>query len=363
MSESLRPATLGEILDRAVHLYRARFLVFLGIAALPAGVVLLFTGAVILLFAWAGSAGSQQAANQALVGVVAIVCMTAFLFVVLPLLVGISALGAAAMTQAANSVRAGEKITIRRAIQLAWQRSWSYLWLSFLQATFLWIGPVFVAGVLIAVVAGVAAAGKDGQGAAAGALVGVLFFLTFAALAGYFLWMLLRLSLAFPVCVVERISAWAAIKRSISLSKGTRGRIFVLYLLGAVLNWIVSIALFILAAICTALIPGARSPQHSQTVGIVVLVAMYGGGFIAQTIAKPLYGIALVLFYYDQRVRQEGYDIEWLMQRAGLVVPPPPVAEAQPPTAPWLPAVADAPPTKEAASATEALTEATGESQ
>ena len=29
-----------------------------------------------------------------------------------------------------------------------------------------------------------------------------------------------------------------------------------------------------------------------------------------------------MFFYYDQRIRLEGFDIEWMMQRAGLVVPP-----------------------------------------
>jgi hypothetical protein len=32
-----------------------------------------------------------------------------------------------------------------------------------------------------------------------------------------------------------------------------------------------------------------------------------------------------VLFYYDQRIRKEGFDIEWMMQRAGMTdaaIPP-----------------------------------------
>ncbi len=28
--------------------------------------------------------------------------------------------------------------------------------------------------------------------------------------------------------------------------------------------------------------------------------------------------IALTLIYYDQRIRREGYDIEWMMRAAGL---------------------------------------------
>jgi hypothetical protein len=50
--------------------------------------------------------------------------------------------------------------------------------------------------------------------------------------------------------------------------------------------------------------------------------------------AQPVYGIALMLFYYEQRIRQEGFDIELLMRRAGLMPPqpPPPPAETWPPT-------------------------------
>jgi hypothetical protein len=32
----------------------------------------------------------------------------------------------------------------------------------------------------------------------------------------------------------------------------------------------------------------------------------------------PIYPIALTLFYYDQRVRKEGYDIERMMETAGM---------------------------------------------
>ncbi len=36
MTATLRPMSLGEILDRTFQIYRSRFLVFVGIAALPA---------------------------------------------------------------------------------------------------------------------------------------------------------------------------------------------------------------------------------------------------------------------------------------------------------------------------------------
>jgi hypothetical protein len=36
-----------------------------------------------------------------------------------------------------------------------------------------------------------------------------------------------------------------------------------------------------------------------------------------------MYATGLTLFYYDQRIRKEGYDIEWMMEAAGLSWPPP----------------------------------------
>jgi hypothetical protein len=41
-------------------------------------------------------------------------------------------------------------------------------------------------------------------------------------------------------------------------------------------------------------------------------------GFFTNTFIGPIYATGLTLFYYDQRVRKEGYDIEWMMQAAGL---------------------------------------------
>jgi uncharacterized membrane protein len=158
-------------------------------------------------------------------------------------------------------------------------------------------------------------------GAEASVLVALLAFLVLAALAGYGIWMLLRLSLAFPACVVEQITAWAALKRSSVLSKGTRGRVFLLYLLGAALGWLLSLGVIFVLAILLYLIPGMNSQQHAQTAGIILLFIVYGSGFAVQTLVRPVYGIALALFYYDQRIRKEGYDIERMMDAAGLNAP------------------------------------------
>jgi hypothetical protein len=56
---------------------------------------------------------------------------------------------------------------------------------------------------------------------------------------------------------------------------------------------------------------------------VVTEIVRVGLDFISKVLLAPIYMIAAVLFYYDQRIRKEGFDIEWMMQRAGLTPPQP----------------------------------------
>jgi hypothetical protein len=61
--------------------------------------------------------------------------------------------------------------------------------------------------------------------------------------------------------------------------------------------------------------------KHNGQVGPVAQAISQIISFITNTFIGPIYATGLTLFYYDQRVRKEGYDIEWMMQAAGLTVP------------------------------------------
>jgi hypothetical protein len=136
------------------------------------------------------------------------------------------------------------------------------------------------------------------------------------ALFVYFFWMLLSLSLAFPACVIEELRATRALKRGFTLGQGTKGRIFLMYFLVAALNWILSLGITVPLTIVMAFIPAASDPASHA--GFIMLSVVYGAAFAIQAATRPIIGIALTLFYYDQRIRKEGFDIEWMMQRAGL---------------------------------------------
>jgi hypothetical protein len=208
-------------------------------------------------------------------------------------------------------------------------RKWSYTGLFLLEILLVWVAPFLVWVLAFAGGTAMAALGGGG-GLGTGMLLGAGAVVLVIGLVAYGLWMLLRLALAFPACVVERIGVTDALRRGPSLGRGTKGRIFLLYLLGWILNYLLSLTVMVPLTIVMALIPALQGARHAQAVAALTVVAGYGMGIAAQALTKPVYTIAFVLFYFDQRIRNEGFDIEWMMMRAGLVVPAPPQPEPQP---------------------------------
>jgi hypothetical protein len=325
MTSPLRPSTLGEILDRTAGVYRAHFLAFLGMAAPPAAVLLGCMGAIVLL---STTFSASQPKMAALLGL----GMLGVLLVGVPLYAGAGALSSAAMSHAASSLVFEEPITIRGSWQAAWRHGWRYIGVYLLEGLLVTVAPIFVWVVLVAALAGMAAVTRQ-TGPAASPLPTAVLLLAGLVLAAYAGWMLLRLCMAFPVAVVEGARPWASLKRAATLSDGTRGRILVLYLLGTAIGWIVSV-IFMAPLFVLPLIPGMNSPQQSQTVGTIAVIVFYGISFAVQALTKPIYGIAVVLFYYDQRVRKEGFDVELLMRQAGMESAQPEPAEVSPWTLP-----------------------------
>ncbi len=333
MNEAPRPLNLGEILDRTISLYRSRFLVFLGISAIPTGVILVVASGAFLFLAWLGSR-FKIPNSQVEVGLTAGIFVAAVVALALPVFVGATALASAAMTQAVNRAYFDEKITIRAAYKAIWKRGWRYVGLYLLQAVIVWGVPIAVWTGSVMLSAAIAVLAR-GAGLYALPFTGLFIVLVAIGLMAYTVWMLLRLSLAFPAGVIEQIGAWTALKRSSALSKGTRWRVLALYMLTVALTWILSVGLAMIVTVAMMVIPGTRNAQQEQTMGMIVLFVYYASGFVVQALTKPVYGIALVLFYYDQRIRKEGFDIEWLMQRAGLMPPAPAPREGLVPE-PWM---------------------------
>ena len=317
MNEILRPSTLEEILDRTFQLYRNNFWLFLGIAALPLVLALVLAVPIVAIFAIPGIAGRIDD-PAATIRVIAFM----FAFVIfLPLYLGLYAFSIAGITQATIAIQRGEKLTIRAALKMVRPRFWTYLWYLLLQGIMAAIVPMCISGVLLGAL--IYLASHSGGGIASGLAFGLLMFLAETALFGVIVWLILSYAMGMAVCVVEKKTAWQSLMRSWSLSKGTRGRIFVLFLLLLVLSFVVLMISYLLALIVILAATFLGTGKALAVIGLIVAAIVYIVGIIGTQIAiVPVPWIALVLFYYDQRIRKEGYDIEWMMQQAGLAQSP-----------------------------------------
>lgn len=314
MSEQLRPSTLGEILDRTVQIYRRNFWLFAGVSALPVGVM-------IAIGAAGGALGGVLAVamrNASPADVVLGTSVIVVVLVALPFYFAAYVFSTAGLTKAAVSTHQGERMTIRGALASVRPHFWRYLWFLIVQALIVAVIPVAIATGLIGVPMILATAG--GGGAAAAALTAFAMFLVIPAAFVAIIWLWLGYSMGMAVCVVEQKTAWESLKRAWTLSQGTRGRIFVLFLLVVVLAMVVATIAYIPVMIVVGATIASGSNPQTATAGLVVAELLnVVVNFSLQTVLTPVSWIALVLFYYDQRVRKEGFDIEWMMMQAGLV--------------------------------------------
>ena len=316
METGLRPMTLGEILDRTAQLYRTNFLLFAGIFAVYSGVSLalnLFTLGLLELLKRLHMAGAL---------VWTTLSSTLVELLILFLLFGAAV---AAICRAVAWVHLGERATIRGAYQSILPRTGRYIWLMTITALAVWTPiALLYCGYVGTLVFYTKSAGNHvaGHPAAANPLavsvfatVTVVFILLLIPAGIYTIWMAVRYALALPACVVENLKAVKALGRGVDLSKGARWRILVLGLLiGAIkvgLTLITQSFIFISAV------------KHHGQVGAGLTAVSSVISFFTNTFLGPIYATGVTLFYYDQRVRKEGYDIEWMMQAAGLTLPPP----------------------------------------
>ena len=306
----LRPLSTGEVLDRTFQLYRTRFALFAGLAVLPAAVSVV-TQAVRLWYSVRQSVQVHTGSNLVKVQVVTVVLTLASMIISL-LLYGITQ---AATTWAVSSVYLGEPATIKTAYQTALKHWFRYTLIVLRQ---IWAG-FWLPLVLVGTALGLQAA-RQGS-ASTTATAGLLYVLAFFSLA-YSLWAYIRVSLAVPAAVVEKLGVNSSTKRSKQLLADRKVRLllllvflFALYLvLGAIQTPLTVFAL------------RARGAQAFITHAINLAI-----GFITGTLIGPIGAIAICLFYIDERVRREGFDIEWMMTK---IAPAPAAAPAIEPSEP-----------------------------
>ena len=332
MNEPLRPMNLGEILDRAIQIYRAKFLVFTGLAALPASVMLVVHLAVGRWFPTSTSHQASQRGRELLWSSgqsLLLYHVSAFLgLLIMPALVHV----------ASDAVLEG-KTSIRAALQFVTSRWKRFLWIAVLKLGAQLVIPEmlsFVFLLLVAIIGYILGAFNGQEQVLLGLfLLGVPIFGSLA----FFLWSGSWLSLAIPAAALEGIGGLRALRRSWDLTKGSRFRILVAWFALSGLAVALSVGIQLLFRwLVIGLYPGQHLKINELPAYILAVHVLH---FIVSTVIGPIYPIALTLFYYDQRIRQEGYDIERMMETAGMHAPSPPLI-AEEPAAPESPQEAGA---------------------
>jgi hypothetical protein len=156
--------------------------------------------------------------------------------------------------------------------------------------------------------AGLAAVGASSLGAPAAAilagLIGVVVIFGSMALAAF---LALRYAVSVPALVLERVSAREAIRRSVALTRGSRGRIFLVGLCAVVIAY-AGLALFQGPVLVAAVVSG---PDTAGAFWFSLAGAV--SGTIGSTFTGPIMIIGLALLYYDVRIRKEGLDLQLMM--------------------------------------------------
>ncbi|MBB5057144.1 hypothetical protein HDF16_001829 [Granulicella aggregans] len=309
----LRPLTTGELLDRTFFLYRSNFWLFVGLASIAAGIHVVMELFKLLFQYFFGvvALGSVTgpAANAGSIGRSA--AFVALSLVASVLYFAVYGVTQAATTSAVSAIYLGDATSMKiafRAVSARWARFFGIslwqLWSAGWIFTLLIIPPLVIFGLGMRSKMGIA---------------GLMFFLASLSLI-YGTIAYIRNSFGVPAAVMENLKARVAMRRSKVLTAGSKGRIFLLFVFIMVLYFVV---LAIQSPLLVLLVQtkGPLQLLLGQALGLVI-------GFFASAAIGPVGAIGLCLFYIDQRIRKEGFDIEFLLERSG---PPPVVAEFTPP--------------------------------
>jgi hypothetical protein len=274
----LRPLAVGEVLDAGFRLLRMRFgtlvlctLVIATPLLIVSALVVASTNPVAYDFS---TSATTDGSGSALVG--------QLVDSLLRLIIGALVIGAC--FKVVGSAYLGEPTTTGESLRFAFSR----------------LAPLIGAYILLVIVVGFA----------------------FVALIIPGIYVGVRLSQTFAAVIFERAGPGAALGRSWSLVGGNWWRTFGIAILTVLLTTIVGFALGALAGV---LIVGI-----DETNNILAAVVLTIVDILSTAVTYPLAAAIFAVYYFDLRVRKEGFDLELLAR--GIDAPPPerPAPPAEP---------------------------------
>ena len=309
---ALAPLGAGDLIDRAVRLYRRHFLTLIGIAAPP--VLVSALGSTITTIAWRELTATSSDVRVLLYvlmmlgGILIILCGSLFSIIVM----------GGATRNLVSHLLWNEPVTARTTYRAVKSRFWGLLgaslmvaiWLAF--AAFLsfmafymvmlvvWIGALAFAWLWSGWVAGI----LGGLGAAAAAVVGMILFFFLAG----------RMAYVPQAMLVEGRTVFGAIGRSFSLAGGNVRRLMAMTLF-TFFGTYSALMLLMIPLGWYGYLNGVDLSPFGNTWPTWYSIAYQVILQCSHIMIAPIWMLGFCLLYVDERVRHEGYDIELMAAR------------------------------------------------
>ncbi|MGH9835515.1 MAG: hypothetical protein ACREBD_01045 [Blastocatellia bacterium] len=315
-SFTLAPMSAGDIIDRAVRLYRRNFLALLRIVIAPSLVA--YAGSILMSIGWRNITLSRGDARVAITFTMILVGFTTWA-------IGKAAfyavLGGSSRSLVSHFFE-GKPILARDVYRAVRGRIWSLVGATIMIGLLI-LGLMMIVYFVISILAAIfillmATIISDMPRWMQMVFTGVFSVVAVATLAAAFLLIYSRIVYVPQILMVEGKGVFNSIGRSFSLAGGEIRRIGALFLFWIYVSWSVLLLLFLpLGYVSDWLTP--FNPDQPLWYSIAWQTVTQ----LSEILLMPIFMIGCTLLYLDSRVRKEGFDVELL---ANLTLAPPPNA-------------------------------------
>ncbi len=314
----LRPLTTSELIDRGFSLYRAHFAGFLLLALLCQSAPLL--GQIVITAVKLNPTQTELVQNPAtfftkmgaIMAITLVAQVIVFCFEVV-------------ITFYVASVYLGEVPSVKESFRKFAPCTLASIWTCVLNRIL--IGLTFIFPALAAAVIYFYALFHPPLTFLPILVFGIVAALLFVASLAPVLVIFMRLMLTIPALALEGSSGWKAIRRSAALVRYDPG-MGILYWGEMRLSFlllplfIIELLILSLTSLPLTLHQIGEVMRHGSSGQIApppdsIMIVSQILTFLAGSLILPLYSIATALFYYDIRIRREGFDLEFMAAQMG----------------------------------------------
>ncbi|HEX8492731.1 MAG TPA: hypothetical protein VF658_07825 [Pyrinomonadaceae bacterium] len=316
---SLAPLGAGDLIDRAVRLYRRHFMTLIRIAAPP--VIVSTVGSMLSTIGWRGVVLTGNESEVALYG---LLVAAGIILTIGGWLSSLMVIGGATRNLVTHLLW-NEPVTARMTYSNVRARFWGLLGASMVIGIFFVLSGIlaFIAWFIayLVVILGVIAMAQIAVWLAA--LVGVIGGLTITLFAfGVFFFIAGRVAYVPQVMLVEGKGVGQALTRSFQLARGNTRRLLAMFLFTSFATYSALMILIIPLGWYGYLNGVDLNPMSSADWPTWYAIAYSVVSQLSYILLLPVWMLGLSLLYVDERVRHEGYDIELLAARQMGAMPP-----------------------------------------